>query len=164
MGNRAIVVFKDGTEYSQAVYLHWNGGAESVMAFVHEMQRRNWIRTDYAAARFCQVVGEYFTGIEESEYPDDGLSLGTYDAPKNAEELEAMSPGDNGVFVVSLVNGKYKVAQNGKAIVSLDAVFKRAAKGLRKGFENRPRETYEGIGKFFLDLDALRKNKWKVAA
>ena len=65
MGNRAIVIFKDGEEYSPHVYLHWNGGIESVAAFLTEMNRRGWHRTDYAAARFCQVVGEFFSGSRQ---------------------------------------------------------------------------------------------------
>lgn len=64
MGNRAIVIFEDekSTEFSPAVYLHWNGGPESVYPFLDEMDRRH-IRTGdgaYESARFIQLIGEYF--------------------------------------------------------------------------------------------------------
>lgn len=63
MGNRGNVVFsnKDWTEFSPCVYLHWNGGPESVYGFLEELNRRK-IRADqcYEAARFIQIVGEFF--------------------------------------------------------------------------------------------------------
>ncbi len=53
MGNRAYVVFESGKERSPAVYLHWNGGPESIYAFLHAL---NTYETDqhspaYSCAR-----------------------------------------------------------------------------------------------------------------
>ena len=99
MGNRAIVIFHDpqNGDISPAVYLHWNGGPESVYAFLAEMQRRD-VRRDasYAPARFTQVVGDYF----DDEY-FTGLSLGIRNGPKSITP-RALAPyvEDNGVYVV----------------------------------------------------------------
>ena len=40
MGNRAAVVFTKGEEISPAVYLHNNGGPESIYSFLAELNRR----------------------------------------------------------------------------------------------------------------------------
>ncbi len=100
MGNRAHVIFtdKDG-DISPAVYLHWNGGPESVYAFLDEMKRRK-IRCDasYGTARFVHIVGDFFDSDEAG-----GLSLGIHGGPKTLEpaSLKQYDHGDNGVYVVS---------------------------------------------------------------
>jgi hypothetical protein len=38
MGNRAYVVFESGNERSPAIYLHWQGGPESIYAFLHALR------------------------------------------------------------------------------------------------------------------------------
>lgn len=104
MGNRANVVFadKEWRELSPAIYLHWNGGPESIYAFLAELDRRN-IRADqcYEAARFTQIVGDFFDGGDRI----GGLSLGLANVPEGdnlAERLNKVQtdPGDNGFFVV----------------------------------------------------------------
>ena len=42
MGNRAVVIFDDDPNVgsSLGVYLHWNGGPESVLAFMQATQER----------------------------------------------------------------------------------------------------------------------------
>jgi hypothetical protein len=105
MGNRALVVFagKDMTTCSPAAYLHWNGGPESVYAFLAEMDRRH-IRCDdpsYECARFIQLVGEYFD-VEAI----GTLSLGVRNGPEllNGEVsnlwLAENWVGDNGLYLV----------------------------------------------------------------
>lgn len=105
MGNRATVIFTDGQDYSPAVYLHWNGGPESIYGFLAELDRRG-IRTDldYQPARFIHIIGDY---MDNSDYGADGLSLGVSNGPTPAEVdtaaaggLNHWDPGDNGIFIV----------------------------------------------------------------
>ncbi len=100
MGNRATVIFQAEGKISPAVYLHWNGGPESVYQFVDELDRRQ-VRADadYEAARFVQLVGEFFDQDGTS-----GLSLGLAQGPSSiSPEALAMvetDHGDNGFYVV----------------------------------------------------------------
>lgn len=87
MGNRAIVK-QFGTDIG--VYLHWNGGRDSVEAFLKYCEMRGFRGFDdsYGMARFCQVVGNFFGG---------GLSLGI---ERNVYMNANSSPGDNGIYEV----------------------------------------------------------------
>lgn len=106
MGNRATVIFTDksGKSISPAVYVHWNGGPESIYAFLDEMNRRN-IRADqdYECARFIHIVGDYF-----DEDTISGLSLGVVNGPRriNIAELAKVKTdtSDNGIYVVDRTN------------------------------------------------------------
>lgn len=163
MGNRANVIFVDGTDISPAVYLHWNGGVESVYAFVKEMQRRNWTRLDYGAARFCQVVGEFLRGTGESITKDDGLSLGVFNGPASLDAV-ALDPfiEENGLFIItSDKKGELEVTQylrnkknkiNDKTIVKL---LVEAGKSYNVGYQDRPQKTYESIRQYFLKHEKL---------
>jgi hypothetical protein len=110
MGNRAFVIFanKDWTTFSPAVYLHWNGGPESVYAFLEELNHRE-VRADqeYECARFIQIVGEFF---DSGEYYTS-LSLGVESVPVTfvsgglpVVEIPVLAkkyePGDNGLYLV----------------------------------------------------------------
>lgn len=107
MGNRAMVVFtnKDNSRFSPAVYLHWNGGPESVYPFLNELDRRE-VRADqeYEAARFVAIVSEFF---DQNCY--SGLSLGVRNGPTSIHELGMLNQGDNGVYLVCRGEGKSKV-------------------------------------------------------
>ena len=97
MGNRAVAVIISASEMLAngeinpnqiGVYLHWNGGRDSVEAFLEYCRLRGFRppnEDSYGWARFCQVVGNFFGG--------DGLSLGV----GRAYELDCR--GDNGVYV-----------------------------------------------------------------
>ena len=107
MGNRAFVIFEEDGEISPAVYLHWNGGPESVYPFLDELDRRQ-VRADiaYAPARFIAVVAEF---MDQEHYT--GLSLGVMNGPE-AITIDALDPfnhGDNGVFVVTRGNGERRI-------------------------------------------------------
>ena len=95
MGNRAYVIFEDkeSKSFSPAIYLHWNGGPESIYAFLDELDRRG-VRSDqeYEAARFVQIVGEYFM--------PDQLSLGVTSGPSSAADLGRWAGEDNGLYLV----------------------------------------------------------------
>lgn len=64
MGNRAVISF-DENDNATGVYLHWNGGPESVLAFLAAAKVlgvRNGSDKPYFFARFCQLVGNFFGG------------------------------------------------------------------------------------------------------
>jgi hypothetical protein len=83
MGNRAVIKF-GGT--SQGIYLHWNGGVESVQAFLDCAKRYDLRGGSYGAARLCQIIGNFFGG---------SLSLGV----DNVKFLDCDNQ-DNGMFIV----------------------------------------------------------------
>ena len=88
MGNRAIIKQK-GKDIG--VYLHWNGGIDSVTAFLKYCELKDYrsFEDSYGEARFCQVVGNFFGG---------GLSIGIYsgigETKYDAEYI------DNGIYIV----------------------------------------------------------------
>jgi hypothetical protein len=83
MGNRAII--RPQGNMNKGVYLHWNGGRDSVEAFLKYCELRGFrsFEDSYGMARFVQVVSNFFGG---------GLSIGIVDYPE--------SHGDNGVYIV----------------------------------------------------------------
>ncbi len=114
MGNRAVVTFgnmkdiekylvpsKDGRAVSGfveenpnkvGVYLHWNGGKDSITAFTEVCKRlgfRGPVSDCYGIARFVQVVANFFG-------KNGGLSVGV-------DTLECLDCDnyDNGVYVVN---------------------------------------------------------------
>ena len=88
MGNRAIVK-PEGKNIG--VYLHWNGGIDSVTAFLKYCELRGFRGFDdsYGVARFCQVVGNFFGG---------DLSIGV--SPDVGETEEDAEWIDNGIYIV----------------------------------------------------------------
>lgn len=104
MGNRATIVFTSRESISPAVYLHWQGGPESVYAFLSELDRRKARPdADYECARFIGIVAEFF---DAEEYGT--LSLGVVNGPAaiTVEDLDKVMTdhGDNGFYVVDRVN------------------------------------------------------------
>ena len=83
MGNRAVITDKDK---QIGIYLHWNGGRDSVEGFLTYCKLRGFRFDSYGRARFCQVVGNFFGG---------GLSLGI-----DLYERCDTDNWDNGVYVV----------------------------------------------------------------
>ncbi len=65
MGNRAVVTFEPNpTKNSVGVYLHWQGGPESIRAFADVLDElKVSAGDDYELARFAQIVGNYFGGV-----------------------------------------------------------------------------------------------------
>ena len=66
MGNRAVITTKENFENNGVgVYLHWNGGRDSVQAFLKYCKLKGYRAPDtdcYGWARLCQVVGNFFGG------------------------------------------------------------------------------------------------------
>lgn len=83
MGNRAVIT----TESKKiGVYLHWNGGRDSVEGFLKYCKLKGYRppETDsYGWARLCQVIGNYFGG-------STSIGIGNY---HNNEE-------DNGTYII----------------------------------------------------------------
>lgn len=88
MGNRAIV---KPYGRNMGVYLHWNGGRDSVEPFLTYCKMKGFrnFEDDYGIARFCQVVGNFFGG---------GLSMGLLNNVYMCGECA--SGLDNGIYEV----------------------------------------------------------------
>lgn len=87
MGNRAVITTEDK---KIGVYLHWNGGRDSVEAFLTYCKIKDFRspETDsYGWARLCQVIANFFGG--------DGLSIGIDEFDK----LDCDNH-DNGVYII----------------------------------------------------------------
>lgn len=86
MGNRAVIAFgKD--ENSTGIYLHWNGGPESVKAFLKaakDLGARDPLEDNYGIARIAQIIGNFFGGTTSigvgplKELDTDNYDNGTY--------------------------------------------------------------------------------------
>lgn len=86
MGNRAVIATRNK---DLGVYLHWNGGRDSVEAFLKYCELKGYRppeRDCYGWARLCQVIGNYFGGE---------LSIGI----DKYEKLDRDN-GDNGVYII----------------------------------------------------------------
>ena len=81
MGNRCLIATK---AKDLAVYLHWNGGMNSVAPFLKYCELQGYRSPDqdsYGWARLCQVIGNYFTGTNSigiSKYYPFTEDNGTY--------------------------------------------------------------------------------------
>lgn len=95
MGNRAVVSV-EGSKVG--VYLHWNGGKESVTAFLRAAKdlgvRAPTADVSYFYARFTQIIANFIGGTN---------SVGI-DAVSNLDT----DNGDNGHFIV---NEKFEIAR-----------------------------------------------------
>jgi len=62
MGNRAVITTEDKRI---GVYVHWNGGRDSVEAFIEYCKIKGYTapeRDNYGWARLCQVISNFFGG------------------------------------------------------------------------------------------------------
>lgn len=87
MGNRAVIT---DTKREMGVYLHWNGGRDSVEAFLKYCELKGYRSPSsdcYGWARLCQVIGNFFGG---------GTSVGVMAYTTD----DRMNPGDNGIYVI----------------------------------------------------------------
>lgn len=90
MGNRAVITTRDAFDHNGlGIYVHWNGGRDSVNAFLTYCAMKQFAspETDcYGWARLCQVIGNFFGG---------GLSLGI----DTIDRLDCDN-GDNGTYII----------------------------------------------------------------
>jgi len=92
MGNRAVITTEEnfGSQKGLGVYMHWNGGRDSVQAFLEYCRLRSFRRPendDYGWARLCQVMGNFLGA--------DGCSLGVDDIRRLDQNNY-----DNGVYLI----------------------------------------------------------------
>ena len=67
MGNRAVVAFlgdngEKNLDECLGIYLHWNGGRDSVEGFLQYAKDKGLRSGDYGVARLCQIIGNTFGG------------------------------------------------------------------------------------------------------
>lgn len=101
MGNRAVITTEKNFENKGVgVYLHWNGGYDSVSAFLKYCELKGYRTPDtdnYGWARLCQVVGNFFGG-------STSVGIDTVD------KLDCDNY-DNGVYIIKgweIVDRKHK--------------------------------------------------------
>ena len=101
MGNRAVITTKENFDNNGiGVYLHWNGGFDSVSAFLKYCELKGYRSPDkdnYGWARLCQVIGNFFGG---------STSIGI----DTVNKLDCDNY-DNGVYIIEgwkIVDRKYK--------------------------------------------------------
>jgi hypothetical protein len=86
MGNRAVITAENS---KVGVYLHWNGGRDSVEGFLKYCELQGYRSPDadsYGWARLCQTIANFFPG---------GLSVGI-DIVDNLD----CDNGDNGTYII----------------------------------------------------------------
>ena len=91
MGNRAVITLPrfEKDKKTVGIYLHWNGGRDSVEAFLKYCELRGFRspeKDDYGIARLVQVIANFFGG---------DLSIGV----NNCDMLDTDNY-DNGVYLI----------------------------------------------------------------
>lgn len=91
MGNRCVITTEENSKNNGVgIYLHWNGGRDSVEAFLRYCELRGFRTPEsdcYGWARLCQVISNFFG--------PDGLSIGI----DTIDRLDCDN-GDNGVYLI----------------------------------------------------------------
>ena len=91
MGNRACITTRENFENNGiGIYLHWNGGRDSVEGFLKYCEIRGFRAPDedcYGFARLVQVIANFFG--------DDGLSIGV----DTLDRLDTAN-WDNGTYII----------------------------------------------------------------
>ena len=82
MGNRAVIQMEKNP---LEIYLHWNGGRDSIEPMLTYAREQGVRSGDYGVARLCQIIGNTLGGT---------LSLGV--APKGSYSGDE----DNGTYVL----------------------------------------------------------------
>lgn len=89
MGNRAVVTFKDEDEPMEnwvSIYLHWNGGRDSIESFLNTAKHFGVRGDSYGVARLTQIICNFFDGTLS-------VGVGLY------KRLDTEN-WDNGVYVI----------------------------------------------------------------
>ena len=106
MGNRAVIAIKDPSYknrnklHTPCIYLHWNGGRDSVQSFLdvhNELGMRGAEDACYALARLTQIICNALGGE---------LSCGI-----NIYRRADTDNGDNGVYWLDNVDGKLSIVE-----------------------------------------------------
>lgn len=92
MGNRAVITTRENFENNGiGVYVHWNGGRDSVEAFLQYCKLRGFRcpeHDNYGWACLCQIIANFF-------HSGEGLGVGI-DTVNNLD----CSNHDNGVYFI----------------------------------------------------------------
>ena len=65
MGNRAVITAAPYSDDNIGIYVHWNGGQESIEGFIRaakELGFRDPTQDSYGWARLTQIIANYFGG------------------------------------------------------------------------------------------------------
>lgn len=132
MGNRAVIIMENSPKVG--IYLHWNGGPESVLAFLEETKQRGARDpsgdTSYALARLVQTIADFLSmdgGYETS------IGVGPVD------QLDCDN-GDNGVYIVGACWFIVRRDHTQDSIISVEHLSK-----AKNGEYPSQREQYDGI-------------------
>ena len=136
MGNRAVITNK---EQLVGIYLHWNGGRDSVEAFLKYCQIQGFrgfgVDDTYAFGRLVQIISNFIGG---------GLSVGI-----NSMGNLDCDNGDNGVYMVNdwnIIGRSYapRTEQSGYDLNEvLDEINKCQPEEYQKRFSDWKREELE---------------------
>jgi hypothetical protein len=122
MGNRAVITFDTKpSPQSVGVYLHWNGGPESVLAFAEALNHfkvRGKEDESYQLSRFVQIIGNYIGGT---------TSIGV----GKLSELD-LDNGDNGVFIIDRAGDKITLSQSKSGSLSLSKFVELDQEAIKK--------------------------------
>lgn len=95
MGNRAII---KGVGTNIGVYVHWNGGYDSVLAFTQYCKLKGYRSPEsdpaYGTARLAQIIGNFFGG--SCSVGIENMSGTTVMTPELVQEFYL----DNGVYEI----------------------------------------------------------------
>tara|TARA_R100000322_G_C5393994_1_gene179461 strand:+ start:97 stop:513 length:417 start_codon:yes stop_codon:yes gene_type:complete len=124
MGNRCLIAFKEKEskkkkEEVPCIYLHWNGGRDSVEAFL-DASKRLGVRTNdqfYGMARMTQIISNYLGGtlsigisnvgdwdlgfLDNGVYWVDGLEI--YDRTDTYDGFEEQKEYDHEEMVQNII-------------------------------------------------------------
>lgn len=98
MGNRAVITTAPFSVNNVGIYVHWNGGPESIVAFLAAAKRMDMRSPEsdpsYAMARLTQIIANYFGG-------STSIGIGV------CRDLDCDN-GDNGTY---LIGGDWQIVR-----------------------------------------------------
>lgn len=109
MGNRAVITASTSRTEGVGIYVHWNGGPESILGFLAAAKARGFrdpsSDDSYAMARLCGLIHEFFgidqetsLGINQLNHLDcDNWDNGVYVIGKGWEIIDRWGKGSNDV-------------------------------------------------------------------
>jgi len=139
MGNRAVITFdQKPTKNSVGIYVHWNGGPESILSFAEAAEKfgvRDNEDNEYQVARFIQIIGNFLGGT---------ISLGV-GILKNLD----CDNGNHGVYIISRKNGKITISQDEKGTLYVFKKLQLAKIKKSKSWEPILNQVIKSNEKFF---------------
>ena len=130
MGNRAVIQMQG---VDAGIYLHWNGGIDTVEPLLSVAKEYGLRGDDYGIARLAQMMGNFFGGI---------LSLGV----ENVDKLDTNN-GDNGTYVID------------KEFNIVERLHMRAEEQRVYDFETVKRSIKEVNDQFFMQGESYYNNR-----